>query len=227
MKNWTTLNLEIIPPVQSIQADVSDQSLFYPIVIISLVCVIGLSLLIIMARKRHVILTHNQHKIAVAALVLGLVFTVGAIAATPISQNQVPLSFRDINVIMQSLWLTLLLVSMWLRKKGNYLMHGILAIVVVSITVMGFLGVMIMSPMNNSSMNEYFGSPVKIAVFFAHSVVSFPALVFGVWLVALWRPYSTSFPAKSQRIAKLTTIFWVLAYIVGILDFLLLRTNFG
>ena len=106
-------------------------------------------------------------------------------------------------------------------------MHGILALVVVSITVMGFLGVLIMSPMNNSSMNEYFGSPAAIAVFFAHSVVSFPALVFGVWLVALWRPYSTSFPAKTQKIAKLTTVFWVLSYIVGILDFLLLRTNFG
>ena len=90
---------------------------------------------------------------------------------------------------------------------------------------MGFLGVLVMSPMNDSSMDEYFGSAVDVAVFFAHAVFSFPALVFGVWLIALWRPSSPSFPAKSKRIAWLLTVFWVLSYIVGILDYLIIRIN--
>jgi uncharacterized membrane protein YozB (DUF420 family) len=209
------------------QSEASNQSLFYPLVVAAIVSATLLSLLIIVARRKHITLTPNQRNSAAIILVLALVVTVGTIAATPIKQNQVPLSFRDINVIMQSLWLSLLLLSMWFRKKGNYFMHGILAIMVVSITIMSFLGVLLMSPMNSTSMDEYFGSPIDMAVFFAHSVVSFPALAFGVWLIALWRPKSSSFAAKSHRIAQLTTIFWILSYIVGILDFLLLRTNLG
>jgi uncharacterized membrane protein YozB (DUF420 family) len=127
---------------------------------------------------------------------------------------------------MQTLWMTLLLVSMWFRKKGNYLLHGILLITVVSITIVSFLGVLVMSPMDNSSMGEYFGSPVDAAVFFGHAVFSFPALVFGVWLILLWRPFSATYPAKSRKIAWLLTVFWVLSYIVGILDYLIIRNHF-
>jgi uncharacterized membrane protein YozB (DUF420 family) len=213
--------------VQGAQSEAPSQSLFYPIVIVALILGAILSLSIFIARRKHVTLTSNQRNCVGLLLVLALVVTVCAISATPISQNQVPLSFRDINVVMQSLWMSLLLVSMWFRMRGNYFMHGILAIAVVSITIMSFLGVLIMSPMNSGSMSEYFSSPLDVAVLFAHGVVSFPALVFGVWLGVLWRPNSAAFAAKSHRIAQLTTIFWVLSYIVGILDYLLLRTNFG
>jgi hypothetical protein len=74
-------------------------------------------------------------------------------------------------------------------------------------------------------MQGYFGSPVDIAVFLAHAVFSFPALVFGLWLIALWRPSSATFPAKSKKIAWLVTVFWVLSYIVGILDYLIIRIH--
>ncbi|HSV50177.1 MAG TPA: hypothetical protein VLH35_07650 [Candidatus Acidoferrales bacterium] len=204
---------------------VASQSMFYPIVAAVILAAVVLSLAIVVARRRHVTLNPMQQIIVAIALVLGLIFAVGVISATPISESQVPLSFRDINVIMQSLWMALLLVGMWFRKKGNYLLHGILVIAVVSITIMGFLGVLVMSPMGDSSMDEYFDSPVDIAVFFAHAVFSFPALIFGVWLIALWRPSSASFPAKSKKIAWLLTVFWVLSYIVGILDYLIIRIN--
>jgi uncharacterized membrane protein YozB (DUF420 family) len=183
------------------------------------------SLLIVIARRKHVTLNGTQRNLFGVVLVLGLVFAIGVIASTPISESQVPLSFRDINVIMQTLWMTLLLIGMWFRKKGNYFIHGILTLAVVSITIVSFLGVLVMSPMGSGSMNEYFGSLVDALVFFAHGVFSFPALVFGVWLVLLWRPNSSSFPAKTCRIAQLTTVFWVLSYIVGILDFLIIRNH--
>jgi uncharacterized membrane protein YozB (DUF420 family) len=204
---------------------VENQSMFYPIVAAVILAAAVLSLATVVARRRHITLNAKQQIVVAIALVLGLICAVGVISATPISESQVPLSFRDINVIMQSLWMALLLVSMWFRKKGNYLLHGILVIAVVSIAIMGFLGVLVMSPMDNNSMNEYFGSPVDVAVFFAHAVFSFPALVLGVWLIALWRPFSASFPAKSKRVAWLLTVFWVLSYVVGILDYLVIRIN--
>ena len=202
-----------------------SQSMFYPLVIAVVLAAAVLSAVIVVARRKHVTLNPKQQTVAGIVLVLGLIFAVGVISSTPISESQVPLSFRDINVVMQTLWMSLLFVSMWFRKKGNYLMHGILAIMVVSITIVSFLGVLVMSPMDNSSMDEYFGSPLDLAVFLGHAVFSFPALAFGVWLILLWRPNSPTFPAKSRRIAWLTTVFWVLSYIVGILDYLIIRNH--
>jgi uncharacterized membrane protein YozB (DUF420 family) len=203
----------------------STNSIFYPLIIAMVIAAAVASLLIIIARRKHVTLTSIQRNLVGVVLVLGLVFAIGVIASTPISESQVPLSFREINIIMQSLWMTLLLIGMWLRRKGNYFIHGILTIAVVSITIVSFLGVLVMSPMGSGSMNEYFGSLVDVVVFLAHSVFSFPALMFGVWLVLLWRPSSASFPAKTRRLAQLTTVFWVLSYIVGILDFLIIRNH--
>lgn len=220
-------NLTVQTITTSTMHEPANQSLFYPLATTAVIVAIVMSLLIFVARRKHITLTPNQRNATVIILVLALVVTVAGIAATPINQNQVPLSFRDINVLMQSLWMSLLLVSMWFRMKGNYFIHGILAIVVVSITIMSFLGVLMLSPMNSASTSEYFASPIDVAVLLAHSIVSFPALAFGVWLIALWRPNSTSFAAKSNKAAQLTTVFWILSYIVGILDYLLLRTNFA
>ena len=206
-------------------APAEGESMFYPLVIAVVLTAAVLSSVIVVARRRQVTLNPKQQTVAGIVLVLGLIFAVGVISSTPISESQVPLSFRDINVVMQTLWMSLLFVSMWFRKKGNYLMHGILAIMVVSITIVSFLGVLVMSPMDNSSMDEYFGSPLDLAVFLGHAVFSFPALAFGVWLILLWRPNSPTFPAKSRRIAWLTTVFWVLSYIVGILDYLIIRNH--
>lgn len=207
------------------EVQATSQSMFYPLVTAVGFAAAALSLMIVVARRKHVILNSKQQTIAGIALVSGLIFAVGVISSTPISESQVPLSFRDINVIMQTLWMSLLLVSMWFRQKGNYLMHGILAIMVVSITIVSFLGVLVMSPMDNSSMDEYFSSPLDLAVFLGHALFSFPALAFGVWLILIWRPNSATFPAKSRRIAWLLTVFWVLSYIVGILDYLIIRNH--
>jgi hypothetical protein len=59
-----------------------------------------------------------------------------------------------------------------------------------------------------------------------HAIFSIPAIVFGVWLVALWRPGSTTFVIKSKKIAQATLIFWVSSYVVGILDFMIIHTTF-
>jgi len=202
---------------------VAGQSMFYPTVGAVIAAAAIFCLAVVVARRRRITLSPKQQTIVALTLVLGLVFAVTVISAIPLSANQVPLSFRDINLVMQSLWLGILLLGMWFRKKGNYLLHGILVTVVVVVTVMGFVGVLFMSPMGEGSMNEYFDTQTDIAVFLFHAVFSIPALMFGVWFVALWRPSSATFPAKSKRVAWWLTVFWVLSYVVGVLDYLLLR----
>lgn len=109
----------------------SSQSMFYPLVGAIVAAAAILSLIVIAARKKHVTLSVKQKQLLEVLLMLGLVLAVGVIASTPISESQVPLSFRDLNMIMQTLWMGLLLLGMWFRSKGNYFLHGVMTILVV------------------------------------------------------------------------------------------------
>jgi uncharacterized membrane protein YozB (DUF420 family) len=133
------------------------------------------------------------------------------------------LSVAEINLVMQTFWTALVVVSMWFRRKGNYLVHGIIMAVVVGVTLFSFSLVMFMSPPSGGSIQAYFSSPLNSAQFISHAFLSIPAIIFGVWLIALWRPHSTSFASKSEKIAQITAIFWILSYAAGVLGFIVGR----
>ncbi len=185
------------------------------------------AVLLALAKTKKIDLTPNRIRLIQVTLLSAFVVTVATVAVTPLSESQVPLTFRDINLGMQTLWLALLLGSMWFRSKGNYNLHGILVLIVVTVTLVGFTGVLVMDPPSTSGMGDYFKSAADVWVFVAHGVFSIPAIAFGVWLVALWRPNSKTFPQKSRRAAQLTTLFWVLSYAVGILDYAVIRAMLG
>ena len=126
----------------------------------------------------------------------------------------------EINLFMQTFWTALILLSMWFRRRGNYLVHGIIMTVVVVATLVSFSMVLLMTPPSSGSMGVYFSSLLKVAEFVSHAILSIPAIFFGVWFVALWRPKSSSFAAKSERIAQITAILWVLSYVAGVLGFI-------
>jgi uncharacterized membrane protein YozB (DUF420 family) len=157
-------------------------------------------------------------KAFIGALTVLLVL-LGAAAVTSFFWVEIGLSDAQVNLIMQSLWTSLIVASMGFRKVGNHFVHGVLITIVVVATVAGFSMVIFMSPPSGGSVDAYFTSPLKVAEVVAHSVLSVPAIAFGVWLVALWRPNSTTFPAKSRRIANWTAILWVLSYVAGVLGY--------
>ena len=135
------------------------------------------------------------------------------------------MSFAQINLIMQTIWTALVLVSMYFRVKGNYFVHELLMLIVVCAWAVGFTAVLFMNPFSTST--EVFSStPLRLVMNGLHGIFSVPALVFGVWLVLLWRPGSTVFAAKSRRLAQLIPVFWIVSYVVGVLDFVLLHTTF-
>ena len=136
------------------------------------------------------------------------------------------MSAQEINLVMQTVWTALVLISMWFRKKGNYLVHGIIMVVVVGVTLASFSAVLLMSPLTEGSMQTYFSTPLNLAQFISHTVLSIPAIIFGVWLVALWRPYSITFPTRSKNIANIAAILWVLSYVAGVLGFVVGHSTF-
>ena len=165
----------------------------------------------------------SQGKIAVLTIIMVILFEVATIFVFPF--YAVGLSFAEINLIMQTIWTALVLVSMWFRMKGNYFVHEIIMLIVMCAWWVGFSAVLFMNPFSGST--EIFSStPLRLVMNGLHAIFSIPALIFGTWLVVLWRPESTSFAAKSRRIAQLTTVFWVPSYVVGVLDFMVLHTTF-
>ena len=164
-----------------------------------------------------------QGKIAVLTIIMVILMEIGIIFFFPF--YEVGLSFAEFNLIMQTIWTALVLMSMWFRMKGNYFVHEILMLIVMSAWAVGFTAVLFMNPFSGST-ETFSSTPIRLVMNGLHAVFSIPALVFGVWLVALWRPGSTTFAAKSKRIAQLTTVFWVPSYVVGVLDFMVLHTTF-
>jgi hypothetical protein len=165
----------------------------------------------------------SQGKILVLTILLTILFEIATMFLFPF--YAVGLSFAEINLVMQTIWTALVLVSMWFRMKGNYFVHEITMLIVICAWWFGFSAVLFMNPFSGST-EIFSNTPLRLVMNGLHAIFSIPALIFGTWLVALWRPESTSFPAKSKRMAQLTTVFWVPSYVVGILDFLVLHTTF-
>jgi len=226
-KNFTVISTAIATNMWSPQILGLNQTVFYALAAASIVlAVLILSSVIVVARRKRIkrltLRYPSQGKIAALTIVMVILVTVGAIAVFPFSE--VGLSFAEINLVMQTLWTALVLVSMWFRMKGNYFVHEITMLVVMCALLVSFSAVLFMGPLSSSS--SFSSSPSRLVMNSLHAIFSIPALVFGVWLVALWRPGSISFAAKSKRIAQLTTVFWVPSYVVGVLDFMALHTTF-
>jgi hypothetical protein len=152
-----------------------------------------------------------------------ILFEVGTIFFFPF--YTVDLSFAEINLIMQTVWTGMVFVSLWFRSKGNFFVHQILMLTVISAWAVGLTAVLFMDPFSTST-DVFSNTPLRLVMNVLHGVFSVPALVFGVWLVALWRPNSKVFPAKTRRLAQLLPLFWLASYVVGVLDFMALHTTF-
>jgi hypothetical protein len=163
-----------------------------------------------------------QKKIAALIILAVVLFEVGTIFFFPF--YDVSLTFAEINLIMQTIWTGMVLASLWFRSKGNYFVHELLMLMVICAWAVGLTAVLFMDPFSTST-DVFSNTPLRLIMNVLHGVFSVPALVFGVWLVALWRPNSQIFPVKSRKLAQLLPIFWLTSYVVGVLDFLLLHTT--
>ncbi len=131
----------------------------------------------------------------------------------------------EVALVAQTVFLILFFVSMAFRMKGNYLVHGIILIVPVAILWIVQLS-NLPSFIEGNYMQSFMNPFSTLVLFTVHAFLGFAVLISGTWLVALWRPRSTEFAAKSKRIWPFTVILWVLAYVVGVLLFVALRTTF-
>lgn len=163
-----------------------------------------------------------QKKLVIFTVVVTVLAEAAAMAFLPF--YEFGLSVSEFNLMLQTFWFIIVLMSLWWRMKGNYFIHELTMLIVICETLLGFSVVLLLDPMSASSMVTLASTTVRMVMNILHAVFSIPALVFGTWLVLLWRPESATYPARSRRIAQFTVVFWLLSYVVGVLDFLMLHT---
>lgn len=205
------------------QSQRQDNTMLFAVIIACAVLAATIMSTLFISKKKKTALSHSAQKLIVALTILLVVmFEVGTIFFFPF--YDVGFSFAQINLIMQTIWTALVLISMWFRTRGNYFVHEILMVIVMFAWAIGFIAVLFMDPFSTST-DVFASTPLRLVMNALHGIFSVPALVFGVWLVLLWRPGSTAFPAKSRRLAQLLPIFWIVSYVVGVLDFMVLHTT--
>jgi uncharacterized membrane protein YozB (DUF420 family) len=110
--------------------------------------------------------------------------------------------------------------------KGNYLLHvATLSVAIVSMLSFFTWWVYEIAPTFDSYLPTVLSPPLHLVNWFAHEFLGISTLVLGIWTVSLWRLGSSAFEIKSKRIWRLTMIFWILAYVLGLLLFIILNTK--
>ncbi len=195
------------------------------VAVVSLAALFAITVIVFAAqssRKFSGLSASSQKKIAICTVIAVIAFEIATMIFFPF--YDVGLSFAEINLIMQTIWFGMVLISLWLRHKGNYFAHQLSMLIVICAWAIGFVAVLSMDPFSTST-EVFVSTPMRWVMNALHGIFSVPALVFGAWLVVLWRPNSTAFPAKSRKLAKLLPLFWVASYAVGVLDFIVLHTT--
>jgi hypothetical protein len=223
-KNLTVTSNAIATNMWSAQILEVNQTPFYTLVALGVVLAVLIPSSVMLVARRKRMQRPSQGKIAALTILTVVLLEVGFITLFPF--YAIGLSLAEINLVIQTFLTALVFVSMWFRMKGNYFVHEITMLIVICALLVGFSAVLLMDPFSGGSSQVLSSSTLRLVMNSLHGIFSIPAIVFGVWLVALWRPESTSFAAKSKRIAQLIIVFWVPSYVVGVLDFVILHTTF-
>lgn len=132
----------------------------------------------------------------------------------------------ETSLIIQSVIFILFLISTVLRNKGKYLIHvATLSVAIISMLSFFAWWIYEIAPTFDSYLPTVLSPSLNLANWLTHEFLGISTLVLGTWMVSLWRLGSSEFKVKSKRIWRVTMIFWVLTYVVGLLLFVTLNTN--
>ena len=136
------------------------------------------------------------------------------------------LTLAETSLIIQSVIFVLFLASMALRMKSKYLVH-VATLLVAIIGMLSFFAWWIyeIAPTFDSYLPTVLSPPLHLVNWLAHEFLGVSTLIFGIWTVNLWWLGSSEFKVRSNKTWRLTAIFWVVTYLVGLLLFITLNTD--
>ena len=136
-------------------------------------------------------------KLAIFTAIVAVLAEFAAMTFVPF--YELGLSVSEFNLILQTFWVSFILMSMWWRWKGNYFVHELTMLIVLCQSLVGFSVVLLMDPMSFSSMAVLANTTTRLIMNFLHVIFSVPALALGTWLVAIWRPNSSTYALKARE----------------------------
>jgi uncharacterized membrane protein YozB (DUF420 family) len=123
-----------------------------------------------------------------------------------------------VNLIIQITVFLLLVASLWLKKKKNFVWHGntmLVAVIVNGLSLVAHMGPSFVNLFRDEIPNL---EPVAL-LGLIHGIVGAIAELLGIWLVATWAYVrsDTKYCAGKRELMRLIFAFWVVALALGFL----------
>jgi uncharacterized membrane protein YozB (DUF420 family) len=127
----------------------------------------------------------------------------------------------DINLILQVVMLTFIVVSWLYKNKRRFKIHGGLMGIAIILHLISLFAVML--PSFNNSYNYLITATSELGVqtIWIHIIPGAIALVLGIFLVAAWalRPNNIASCTRRKRIMDITALLWSISLIFGIASY--------
>ena len=126
------------------------------------------------------------------------------------------------NLVIQIIIFLLISVSLWLKRKKQFVWHG--NVMLVAVLINGLLMVSHMGPSLIYLLREEIPvlDPVALVGLF-HGIIGAVAEFLGIWLVGTWAyvQEETKYCVQRKKLMRIILVFWVLSLGVGVIYYLL------
>jgi uncharacterized membrane protein YozB (DUF420 family) len=121
------------------------------------------------------------------------------------------------NLVFQIVILVLLFVSLILKKRRSYFLHGSTMMIAAILNAVSFMLVMGPSILNLGQLVVDKPLDIISVATMAHGVLGAVAEFLAVWVVVSWRlRSSTTYCAGRRRAMRVTLVLWLIALFLGI-----------
>jgi len=122
------------------------------------------------------------------------------------------------NLVFQIAILALLIVSLVLKKKRNYFLHGSTMMIAAILNAFSFILVMGPSLLNLEKFVVNYPLSRLSVVAMAHGILGAIAEILAIWVVISWRlRSSTKYCVRKRKIMRVTFVLWFIAVFLGVL----------
>jgi len=122
------------------------------------------------------------------------------------------------NLVFQIVILALLFVSLVLKKKRNYFLHGSTMMIAAILNAFSFILVMGPSLLDLGELVVNYPLNRLSMVAMVHGILGAIAEILAIWIVVSWRlRSSTKYCVRKRKIMRVTTVLWLISLFSGIL----------
>jgi uncharacterized membrane protein YozB (DUF420 family) len=123
----------------------------------------------------------------------------------------------DLNLLLQAVIFVLLIVSLVLKLKHNYMKHGTTMGIAVALNTVSVLVVMVPSLLSKKGIFENLSTRFALMTV-SHAILGSLVEILGIFLLIAWifNRHDMKFCFKNKRIMRAAIFFWLVELILGV-----------